>query len=138
MVFVLDADADPAEVRKPTTLFATDPEMAPERVYRIYRARFQIEFNFRDAKQHLGLAPARPAPPDRYHFHVNVVLAALAWTRLELRHAIDRALDCFSMANVKLKSFLENGVAKAFRSGRAGPDPAELTRCTCTARTGPN
>ena len=48
VVFVLDADEDPAEVRKPTALFATDPEMAPERIYRIHVDRFQIEFNFRD------------------------------------------------------------------------------------------
>ena len=53
----LDIDADPEDAR-PVILFATDPddpEMAPEQVYRIYRDRFQIEFNFRDAKQHLGL-----------------------------------------------------------------------------------
>ena len=30
--------------------------MAPERIYRIYRDRRQIEFNFRDTKQYLGLA----------------------------------------------------------------------------------
>ena len=63
VVFVLDADEDPAEVRKSTTLFAIDPEMATERTYRIHRDRFQIKFNFRDAKQHLGWLPARPAPP---------------------------------------------------------------------------
>ena len=76
MVFVPDADEDPAEVRKPTILFATNPEMAPERICRNYRDRFQIECNFRDAKQHLGLAAykARTAA---------------------------RALDRFSMANVK-------------------------------------
>ncbi len=106
VVFVLDIDADPEEAR-PVTLFATDPEMAPERIYRIYRDRFQIEFNFRDAKQHLGLAACQARTAARHHFHVNAVLAALAWTRLELRRAADRALDRFSMANVKLKSFLQ-------------------------------
>ncbi len=107
VVFVLDIDADPKEKARPVTLFATDPEMAPERIYHIYRDRFQIEFNFRDAKQHLGLAACQAHTADRHHFHVNAVLAALAWTRLELRHAADWALDRFSMANVKLKSFLE-------------------------------
>ena len=67
---------------------------------RFDRARFQIEFNFRDAKQHLDLAGGQA----RHHFHLNAVLAALTWTRLELRQAADRALDCFSIANVKLKS----------------------------------
>ena len=110
VVFVLDADADPAQDR-PTILFATDPEMDPEmdpeQVCRIYRDRFPIEFNFRDAKQHLGLAACQARTAARHHFHVNAVLAALAWTRLELRHAADRALDRLSMANVKLKAFLQ-------------------------------
>ena len=87
MVFVLEADADPAEATRPTTLFATDPEMAPERIYRTCRDRFPIECNFRDAKQHLGLTAGQARTADRHHFHVNAVLAALTWTRLELRHA---------------------------------------------------
>ena len=60
------------------TLFATDPKMAPERIYRMYRDRFRIEFNFRDAKQHLGLAACQARTEARHHFHVNAVLAALA------------------------------------------------------------
>ncbi len=119
MVFVLDRDADPEEAR-PTILFATDPEMAPERIYRIYRDRFQIEFNFRDAKQHLGLAACQARTADRHHFHVNAVLAALAWTRLELRHAADRALDRFSMANVKLKAFLQLVLDRLFDTDGLG------------------
>ena len=107
VVFVLDEDDDPAAETRPTTLFASDPEMAPERIYRIYRDRFQIEFNFRDAKQHLGLAACQARTAERHHFHVNAVLAALTWTRLELRHAADQALARFSMANVKLKAFLQ-------------------------------
>ena len=106
VVFVLEADADPAEDR-PVILFSTDPEMAPAQVYRLYRDRFQIEFNFRDAKQHLGLAACQARTAARHHFHVNAVLAALAWARLELRYAADQALDRFSMANVKLRSFLQ-------------------------------
>ena len=119
MVFVLDADEDPAEVTRPTTLFATDPEMEPERICRIHRDRFQIEFNFRDYRQHLGLASCQARTAARYHFHVN---AALAWTRLELRHAAQRALDRFSMVNVKPRTSWK-GCCKGFwkRSGRTGP-----------------
>ena len=119
VVFVLDADADPEQAR-PTTLFATAPEMAPERIYRIYRDRFQIEFNFRDAKQHLGLAACQARTAARHHFHVNAVLAALAWTRLARRHAADRALDRFSMANVKLKSFLALVLQRLFDTDGLG------------------
>ena len=107
VVFVLDIDTDPEEKVRPVTLFATDPEMVPEQIYRIHVDRFPIEFNFRDAKQHLGLAACQARTKARHPFHVNAVLTALAWIRLELRHTADRALDHFSMANVKLKSFLE-------------------------------
>ena len=106
VVFVLDADAAP-EAARPVTLFATDPKMAPKRIYRMYRDRFRIEFNFRDAKQHLGLAACQARTEARHHFHVNAVLAALAWIRLELRRAAHRVLDHFSMTNAKLRSFLE-------------------------------
>ena len=70
--------------------------------------------NFRDAKQHLELTACQACTEARHHFHVNAVLAALAWTRLELRHAADRALTRFSMANVKLKAFLQRVLNRLF------------------------
>ena len=76
------------------------PGDGPKRIFRIHVDRFQIEFNFRDYRQHLGLAACQARTAERHHFHLNAVLAALAWTRRELRHAA-RALDRFSMANVK-------------------------------------
>ena len=36
-------------------LFSTDPDLDYERLIRFYSLRFQIEFNFRDAKQYWGL-----------------------------------------------------------------------------------
>jgi putative transposase len=36
-------------------LFSTDCDLSAEKIVRYYRLRFQIEFNFRDAKQHWGL-----------------------------------------------------------------------------------
>jgi putative transposase len=36
-------------------LFSTDLKLAPEKVVEYYSLRFQIEFNFRDAKQYWGL-----------------------------------------------------------------------------------
>ena len=36
-------------------LFSTDPELDWKNIIDYYRSRFQIEFNFRDAKQHWGL-----------------------------------------------------------------------------------
>ena len=124
VVFVLDADAN--------------PEMEPERIYRIHRDRFQIEFNFRDAKLHLGLAACQA----RHHFRVNAVIAALAWIRLELRHAADRVLERFSMVNVKLKSFLELVLNRLFDTdglGRTLQKPRKPCRpCSTWAKSSRN
>ncbi|BAP56492.1 transposase, IS4 family [Thioploca ingrica] len=46
-------------------LFSTDLELAWDKLIEYYRVRFQIEFNFRDAKQHWGLEDfmnIRPTP----------------------------------------------------------------------------
>ena len=84
--------------------------------------RFQIEFNFRDAKQHLGLAACQARTAARHHFHVErSVLATLAWTRLELRHAAQRALDRFSSDQRQAPgTFLRNGPAKATLRSASG------------------
>ena len=79
----------------------------------------------------LGLAACRARTADRHHFHVNTVLAALAWTRLEWRHAADRALDRFSMTNVKLKHFLEMVLARLFEEVGPEPHPAVNTPKPC-------
>ncbi len=114
VVFVQDEDAAPAAETQPTTLFASDPDMVPERIYRIHVDRFQIEFNFRDAKQHLGLAACQARTAERHHFHVNAVLAALAWARLELRHVADRGPGALFDDQRQTQIVPGNGIAAAF------------------------
>jgi hypothetical protein len=45
--------------KTPKVFFSTDTQMDGPRVLRLYRARFQCEFLYRDAKQHTGLAQAQ-------------------------------------------------------------------------------
>ena len=79
------------------------------------------------AWQEMLLGPeSEPLQDELGNFHVNAVLAALAWTRLELRHAAQRALDRFSMANVKLRNFLELVLARLLEA--VGPDRT-LRKC---------
>jgi hypothetical protein len=52
-------------------LFSTDTALEPERLHQYYKARFQIEFVFRDAKQFAGLSD------------FNTALAALNLAKLE-------------------------------------------------------
>ena len=58
-------------------LFATDLEIDPVLLYRCYRARFQIEFIFRDARQFTGLADCQARSPEAIDTHVNASLMAL-------------------------------------------------------------
>jgi hypothetical protein len=64
-------------------LFSTDTALEPERLHQYYKARFQIEFVFRDAKQFTGLSDCQSRQPDALDFHFNAALAALNLAKLE-------------------------------------------------------
>ena len=63
----------------------------------IYRSRFQIEFNFRDAKQHAGLCNSQSRNIDKINFNFN---ASLTTINLAKAYAI-RSNKPFSMASIK-------------------------------------
>ena len=73
VVNVLPRGADP-QTKEGMLLYSTDTELEPERIFRFYGARFQIEFAFRDAKQHLGLNHGQARSQARQHFHFNSAL----------------------------------------------------------------
>lgn len=52
--------------------------MTPQQVYPICRNRLGIEFNFRNAKQHLCLTAYRACTGIRYHFHAGNMPGTLA------------------------------------------------------------
>jgi Transposase DDE domain len=64
-------------------LFSTDTEISPECLYAYYKARFQIEFIFRDAKQFMGLSDCQSRNKSSLDFHFNVSLAALNIAKLD-------------------------------------------------------
>jgi hypothetical protein len=57
-------------------LFSTDTDCAALDILRYYKARFQIEFLLRDAKQHTGLCDCQVTSEEKLGFHFNVSLAA--------------------------------------------------------------
>jgi IS4 transposase len=68
-------------------LFSTDTEISPECLYAYYKARFQIEFIFRDAKQFMGLSDCQSRHKSSLDFHFNVSLAALNIAKLDQSQA---------------------------------------------------
>ena len=77
--------------------FSTDTEMSADEIIEIYRTRFQIEFLYRDAKQHTCLTNCQARSKEKLHFHFNTSLTAVS---------VARAVHWFSMEKEKRKEFL--------------------------------
>jgi len=63
----------------------SDIELPALEIYRLYKARFQIEFLFRDAKQFTGLLDCQARSQSALHFHFNASMTALNLLKLEDR-----------------------------------------------------
>lgn len=83
-------------------LFTTDLELAGELILLYYKSRFQIEFLFRDAKQHAGLNHCQARSKEKLNFHFNAALTTVSIAKaiffLDLN---EHQGTTFSMRNVK-------------------------------------
>jgi hypothetical protein len=91
-------------------LFCTDVDLDARKILDYYKARFQIEFIFRDAKQFTGLCDAQTRDPKKLDFHFNASLSALNFAKYDdqLRHAQanrKQSATPFSMASYKRVAF---------------------------------
>ncbi len=82
-------------------LFSTDTELSGHLIYRYYKARFQIEFLFRDAKQHAGLNHCQARSENKLYFHFNASLTSVSLAKTEFLHIKNETKSSFSMADVK-------------------------------------
>jgi hypothetical protein len=76
--------------------FSTDTNMSAQEILEIYRTRFQIEFLYRDAKQHTGLTDCQARSKEKLHFHFNMSLTSVS---------VAKAVHWFSIPKEKRKSF---------------------------------
>ena len=107
VVVVLD-QRDPKHPRY-ALLFSTDLTLDAQTIYRYYKARFQIEFIFRDAKQFTGLSDCQARDADRLHFHFNASLTALNIAKCEqLEVHVGAEPMVNSIASVKAGYFNEH------------------------------
>ena len=65
-------------------LFSTDTNLPPADIYRFYKARFQIEFVFRDARQFTGLQNCQARSAQAIDSHINASLTALNLAKVAL------------------------------------------------------
>lgn len=83
-------------------LFATDTTLDAQTILRYYKARFQIELIFRDAKQFTGLSDAQTRDKKRLAFHFNASLTTLNLSKAEhLKTHWNTPTKPFSMASIK-------------------------------------
>jgi hypothetical protein len=109
-------------------LFSTDLTLPALTLFRYYRARFQIEFLFRDAKQFTGLSDCQARDKDKLHCHFNASLSAVTLAKLEAQQQAGGTLtEPFSMASLQRRAFnrhlLDQMVAHL-------ESRAELTKCS--------
>ncbi len=108
-------------------LFSTDTDLVAETIYRYYKARFQIEFIFRDAKQFTGLSHCQARGQASLDFHFNASLAALNLAKVDAYLSFGYNPDMpFSMATQKMVYFNQHLLEKVFSI--LGLDPS-LIKC---------
>jgi hypothetical protein len=96
-------------------LFSTDTDLDAETIYRYYKARFQIEFIFRDAKQFTGLNDCQARCQESLDFHFNVSLTVLNLAKVDAYLSFDYDPETpFSLATQKMVYFNEHFLAKVF------------------------
>jgi len=95
--------------------FSTDIEMCAKKIVQYYRSRFQIEFLYRDAKQHCGLTNCQARSENKLNFHFNAALTAVNLAKMEWLNTRISLYEPFSMSNIKtmfnnellLKTFIQ-------------------------------
>ena len=80
---------------------STDTELTGQDMLRMYPARFQQEFLFRDAKQELGLAHCQAYTSDKIDFHINCSLTVLSLAKAAHYLKEGDRPPSFSIADIK-------------------------------------
>ena len=104
VVCLLDS-SDPEKPRH-TLFFSTDLTLDAMTLFTFYKARFQIEFLFRDAKQFTGLNDSQARNQQAITFHFNASMTALNILRIMDRTNLESShqMPC-SIASWKIKLY---------------------------------
>jgi hypothetical protein len=99
----LDSDG---QVVSTKMFFSTDLNMEGVYILKAYRSRYQMEFNFRDAKQFTGLEHCQARSRNKLHFHINASLTAASIAKCIQRNGIEKNLSMhYSISDVKTELF---------------------------------
>jgi len=81
---------------------STDLTLTGIEIYCFYKARYQIEFIYRDGKQFVGLQHCQSRNKDKLHFHFNTALTTVSLAKVLHKENIEKGqTKPFSMADIK-------------------------------------
>lgn len=87
--------------------FSTKLDRTGEKILSYYRARYQMEFIFRDAKQHTGLENCQARSENKLSFHFNATLSAVSIGKSILRMGVCKR-TAIPLSIVNIKTELQN------------------------------
>ena len=97
-------------------LFSTDTNLDGFLIYKYYKARFQIEFLFRDAKQYTGLTHCQARSENKLYFHFNSSLTTVSIAKADFYGDAENQGAPFSMRGItdyySAKLFLDRILSK--------------------------
>lgn len=99
---------DKGNIKTHKIFCSTDLSMSGIEIFCDYKSRFQIEFLYRDAKQHTGLQHCQSRSEAKLHFHFNTALTAVCLAKAA--HHFGKPIqhgEPFSMADIKTQYFNE-------------------------------
>lgn len=86
----------------PKLYFSTDLSLEALDILDYYTCRFQIEFLYRDAKQHTGLNDCQARSENKLHFHFNSALTGINIAKVEHWLSVPKSeRGAFSMNDIK-------------------------------------
>lgn len=93
-------------VKSAKVFICTDLGLAPLEVLAYYKSRFQIEFLFRDAKQHTGLEESQSRNKEALEYHFNMSLTSVSIAKAAHHLSVKKDdRGPFSMADIKTQYF---------------------------------
>ncbi|WP_281645631.1 transposase, partial [Parendozoicomonas sp. Alg238-R29] len=96
-------------------IYSTDTELEAMTIIEYYKARFQIEFIFREAKQYTGLMDCQSCRKEAIHTQINASFSALNLLKLadrEEKNTCDETV--ISIASWKRRMFNRHLMCRVF------------------------
>jgi hypothetical protein len=110
-------------VKSAKIFICTDLEFQEQNILTWYKSRFQIEFLYRDAKQHTGLEDSQSRKEEALEYHFNMSLTAVSVAKAAHYLSIEKERrGPFSMADIKTQYFNELFVGRIFDMFGKFPD----------------